>query len=86
MASLPLSPKDTYQGQNGMFQKPNNIHQADLLFLPHDVVGQDGHLNTHWIVIDVASRYKDAEALTSKESGEVAVRRSGKFIHADQKD
>ena len=36
--------------------KPNEIHQADLLL----------------VVIDVASRYKDAEPLTSKKSSEVA--------------
>ena len=37
---------------------PNSVHQADLLFLPH--------------VVDIASRYKEAEPLTSKDSDEVA--------------
>ena len=50
---------------------PNKIHQADLLFLPHDRVGRKTYRYA-LVVIDVASRYKDAEALTSKESQEVA--------------
>ena len=49
----------------------NEIHQADLLFLPHDRVGRKT-FRYALVVIDVASRYKDAEALTSKESQEVA--------------
>ena len=51
--------------------RPNEIHQADLLFLPHDKVGRKT-FRYALVVIDVASRYKDAEALTSKESQEVA--------------
>jgi len=51
--------------------KPNEIHQADLLFLPHDKVGRKTYRYA-LVVIDVATRYKDAEALTSKESQEVA--------------
>ena len=49
----------------------NDIHQADLLFLPHDKVGRKT-FRYALVVIDVATRYKDAEALTSKESEEVA--------------
>ena len=51
--------------------RPNEINQADLLFLPHDRVGRKTYRYA-LVVIDVASRYKDAEALTSKESQEVA--------------
>ena len=51
--------------------RPNEIHQADLLFLPHDRVGRKTYRYA-LVVVDVASRYKDAEALTSKESQEVA--------------
>ena len=51
--------------------KPNEIHQADLLFLPHDTVRRKT-FKYSLVVIDVASRYKDAEPLTSKESSEVA--------------
>ena len=52
-------------------ERPNEIHQADLLFLPHDTVGRKTYRYA-LVVIDVATRYKDAEALTSKESQEVA--------------
>ena len=51
--------------------KPNEIHQAELLFLPHDTVRRKT-FKYALVVIDVASRYKDAEPLTSKESSEVA--------------
>ena len=50
---------------------PNKVHQADLLFLPHDKVGRKV-LKYALVVIDVASRYKDAEPLTSKSAEEVA--------------
>ena len=52
-------------------EKPNEIHQADLLFLPHDTVRRKT-FKYALVVVDVASRYKDAEPLTSKESSEVA--------------
>ena len=51
--------------------KLNKIHQADLLFLPHDTYRKKIYKYI-LVVIDIASRYKDAEALTSKESLEVA--------------
>ena len=51
--------------------KPNEIHQADLLFLPHDTVRRKT-FKYALVVIDAASQYKDAEPLTSKESSEVA--------------
>ena len=47
------------------------MHQADLLFLPHDTFKRKTYRYA-LVVIDVASRYKDAEALTSKESSEIA--------------
>ena len=50
---------------------PNKIHQADLLFLPHDTFKKRTYRYV-LVVVDIASRYKDAEALTSKESSEVA--------------
>ena len=52
--------------------KPNQVHQADLLFLPHDTLLKRKTYRYALVVIDVASRYKDAEALTSKESSEIA--------------
>ena len=51
--------------------KPNQIHQADLLFLPHDRVGRKTYKYA-LVVVDVASRYKDSEPLTSKESREIS--------------
>ena len=52
---------------------PNEVHQADLLFLPHDKPGKGKKLYKYALtVVDVASRYKEAEPLSSKESGEVA--------------
>jgi transposase InsO family protein len=50
---------------------PNTIHQADLLFLPHDTVKRKTYKYA-LTVIDVASRYKAAWPLTSKNSDEVA--------------
>ena len=44
---------------------PNEVHQADLLFLPHDRVRQKT-FRCALTVVDVASRYKEAEPLTSK--------------------
>lgn len=56
---------------------PNQTHQADLLFLPHDSVsiGKSKRRKIYkyaLTVVDVASRYKEAEPLSSKESNEVA--------------
>ena len=50
---------------------PNEVHQADLLFLPLDRVRQK---TFHYAltVVDVASCYKEAEPLTSKTAAEVA--------------
>ena len=50
---------------------PNEVHQADLLFLPHDRVGRRTYKYA-LTVVDVASRYKEAEPLTSKGAAEVA--------------
>jgi hypothetical protein len=52
---------------------PNQAHQADLLFLPHDRLPRGRKIFKYALtVVDVASRYKDAEPLTSKDSAEVA--------------
>ena len=50
---------------------PNEVHQADLLFLPHDKVGRRTYKYA-LTVVDVASRFKEAEPLTTKEAKEVA--------------
>ena len=51
--------------------KPNDIHQADILYLPHDKYEKKIYkyvLN----IVDVASRYKGSYHLTTKNSKEVA--------------
>ena len=50
---------------------PNEVHQADLLFLPHDRVARKTYKYA-LTVVTVSSRYKEADPLTSKESGEIA--------------
>ena len=52
---------------------PNAVHQADLLFLPHDELAHGKKIYKYALtVVDVASRYKAAEPLASKESYEVS--------------
>ena len=50
---------------------PNEVHQADLLYLPHDRVAKRTYKYA-LTVVDVASRFKEAEPLTSKGAAEVA--------------
>ena len=50
---------------------PNEVHQADLLFLPHDTVRRKRYKYA-LTVVDVASRFKAAEPLATKEAKEVA--------------
>jgi len=53
---------------------PNKVHQADLPFLPHDKLPRGCKIFKYALtVVDVASRYKEAEPLTSKNSDEVAL-------------
>ena len=51
--------------------KANAVHQADLLFLPHDKVSRSTYRYT-LTAVNVASCYKEAETLTSKTAQEVA--------------
>ena len=66
-----LAPPEYIPRPRWTVSKPNQVHQADLLFLPHDTFKRKTYRYA-LVVIDVASRYKDAEALTSKESSEIA--------------
>ena len=66
-----LAPPEYIPRPRWTVSKPNQVHQADLLFLPHDTFKRKTYRYA-LVVIDVASRYKDAEALTSKESIEIA--------------
>ena len=54
---------------------PNEVNQADLLFLPRDRVRRKT-FRYALTVVDVVSRYKEAEPLTSKTAAEVAGGRS----------
>ena len=51
--------------------KVNQMHQADLMYLPHDKVYQNTYKYT-LNVIDVASRYKASRTLKTKKASEVA--------------
>ena len=54
-----------------LFAKPNDIHQADTLYLPHDRYEKKTYkfaLN----IVDVASRYKGSYQLATKNSKEIA--------------
>ena len=54
-----------------LFAKPNNIHQGDLLSLPHDRYKKK-RCKYALNIVDVASRYKGSYQLTTKNSKEVA--------------
>ena len=66
-----LAPPEYIPRPRWTVNKPNQVHQADLLFLPHDTIWGKVYRYA-LVVIDVASRYKDAEALRTKESGEIS--------------
>ena len=53
-----------------LFAKPNDIHQSDLLSLPHDKFKKK--IYTYALnIVDVASRYKVSYQLTTKNAREV---------------
>ena len=54
-----------------LYAKPNDIHQSDLLSLPHDKFKKKTYKYILSIV-DVASRYKGSYQLTTKNAKEVA--------------
>ena len=53
-----------------LFAKPNDIHQADILYLPYDKLRKTYKYALN--IIDVASRYKGSYQLTTKNAKEVA--------------
>jgi len=56
-------------------ERPNAVHQADLLYLPHDRVVIDRKAKTFryaLTIVVVGSRYKEAEPLADKSAAEVA--------------
>jgi len=66
-----LPPPKTIQRPNFDVWQPNAVHQADLLFLPHDKVGRKTYKYA-LTVCDVASRYKEAEPLMDKSASAVS--------------
>ena len=62
-------PRPTASGEKEL--NPNETHQADLLFLPHDKIGNKTYKYA-LTVVDVASRYKEARPLSTKYSLEVS--------------
>ena len=54
-----------------LYAKPNDIHQADILYLPHDKFKNKVYKYV-LSVVDVASRYKGSYQLTTKNSKEVS--------------
>src|SRR6185312_16349167 len=65
------SPKITPRVSYGKISRPNCVHMCDLLRLTNDTVNKKTY---KWVltVIDVASHFKWAVPLTSKNSSEVA--------------
>ena len=54
-----------------LYAKPNDIHQVDILYLPHD--RYEGKTYKYALnIVDVASRYKASHQLASNNSREVA--------------
>ena len=51
-----------------LYAKPNDIDQADILYLPHDKFKK----KTYKYALDVSSRYKGSYQLATKNSKEVA--------------
>ena len=54
-------------------ERPNAVHQADLLFLPHDRVGRKTYKYA-LTVIDVASRFKQAADKSAAEVAKALIR------------
>ena len=68
---LPAPPRKRVPRPKFDVETPNKVHQADLLYLPHDRVAKRTYKYA-LTVVDVASRFKEAEPLTSKGAAEVA--------------
>ena len=68
---LPAPPRKRVPRPKFDVATPNEVHQADLLYLPHDRVAKRTYKYA-LTVVDVASRFKEAEPLTSKGPAEVA--------------
>ena len=68
---LPL--RDTFLALNLTWRRPTRSTKRTFFFLPHDKLPRGRKIYKYALtVVDVASRYKEAEPLTSKDSTEVA--------------
>ena len=73
LADLPPCPTAHSTTKKFNIATPNEVHQADLLFLPHDRLPQGRKTYKYALtIVDVASRYKEAEPLASKDAKDVA--------------
>ena len=71
VSDLPSCSKVHANASMSLFAKPDDIHQSDLLSLPHDKFKKKTYkyaLN----IVDVASRYKGSYQFTTKNAKEVA--------------
>ena len=62
---------DTFLARNVMWRLPTRSTRRTFFFLPHDKLRRKIYKYA-LTVVDIASRYKEAEPLTSKNSDEVA--------------
>ena len=51
---------------------PNDTHQMDLLYLPYDKIGKKKY-EYALTIVDIASRYKEAEPLTERSTNAAAI-------------
>ena len=52
---------------------PNEVHRPNLLFLPHDRLPRGGKTHKYALtIVDVASHYKEAEPVPTKEAKDAA--------------
>src|SRR6185312_309752 len=65
-------PKFIPRASFNSIQIPNECHQADILYMPHDIIGHNKIYKYCLCIVDVASRYKWAVPLTDKTSSSVA--------------
>ena len=71
VSDLPSCSKVHSRASISLFAKPNDIHQSDLLSLPHEKFKKK-RCKYALNIVDVASRYKGSYQLTTKNAKEVA--------------
>ena len=66
-----FQPRDTCLARNLTWRRPTRYTRRTFFCLPHDKLRRKIYKYA-FTVVDIASRYKEAEPLTSKDSAEVA--------------